>query len=120
MIKLFAAIRNFWLAITIFTFAVITILSLYPLQDLPDFPGNDKTHHFIAYGSLMFPVALRKPNHWMFIGLFFVLWSGGIELVQPYVNRYGDWFDLAANTLGIFFGFLSAQVINYFLPSEKK
>ena len=116
MIILFATIRTYWIAITLFTLAVITILSLYPLQSLPSLPGSDKTHHFIAYGALMFPVALRRPNYWMFIGLFFVFWSGGIELVQPYVNRYGEWLDMVANTAGLFFGLLAAQVITWFWP----
>ncbi|WNC68801.1 VanZ family protein [Thalassotalea nanhaiensis] len=116
---LFATIRTYWIAIALFILAVITALSLYPLQSLPSVPGSDKTHHFIAYGALMFPVALRRPNNWMFIGLFFVFWGGGIELVQPYVNRYGEWLDMAANTGGIFFGLLAAQFINWFWPDSQ-
>jgi len=33
-----------------------------------------------------------------------VLWSGAIELIQPYVNRYGEWLDLAANVAGVAIG----------------
>ena len=35
---------------------------------------------------------------------FFIFWGGGIELLQPYVNRHGEWLDFAANSLGVVFG----------------
>jgi hypothetical protein len=116
MVSLLGIIRVYWVYITLFLFLAITIVSLFPLQNLPLLPGSDKTHHFIAYAALMFPVALRKPKFWLLIGLFFVCWSGGIELIQPYVNRYGEWLDLAANAAGIGFALLVAQFINWVSP----
>lgn len=113
MISLLATIRAYWIAITVFILAVITILSLYPLESLPAVPGSDKIYHLIAYAALIFPTALRKPKYWLLIGLFFVCWSGGIELLQPYVNRYGEWLDLAANGMGIVCGLLLVQFINW-------
>ena len=95
---------------------MITILSLRPLQKLPAVPGSDKTHHFIAYATLMFPTALRKPKHWQIIVLFFIGWSGAIELIQPYVNRYGELQDLAANIIGLVCGFLLVQIVNWLFP----
>ena len=35
----------------------IMILSLTPLEQLPDAPGSDKWHHFIAYGALALPLS---------------------------------------------------------------
>ena len=120
MISLLAIIRNYWITASLFTLTIITILSLYPLESLPSVPGSDKTHHFIAYGALMFPTALRKPKHWQFIGLFFICWSGAIELLQPFVNRYGEWLDMAANTTGILCGLLLAHFISrIFLDNSK-
>jgi VanZ family protein len=116
MVTLLGVIKRYWFAITLFMLTVITVLSLYPLQNLPSVPGSDKTHHFIAYAVLMFPVALQKPKHWLFIGLFFIGWSGGIELIQPYVNRYGEWLDMAANGIGVVVGLLAAQTIAYIFP----
>ncbi len=113
MVSLFVLIRNYWLLVTLLLLAVITALSLTPLPSLPEVPGSDKTHHFIAYGALMFPVALRKPKYWLLIGLFFVFWSGGIELLQPYVNRYGEWLDMLANTVGVLCGIVAAQVTSF-------
>jgi len=104
-------IQRHWLVITLLTLATITTLSLWPVDTLPKVPGTDKTHHFIAYAALMFPVALRQPRYWLLIGAFFIIWSGAIELVQPYVNRYGEWLDMAANTGGIIVGALVGLLI---------
>jgi hypothetical protein len=64
----------------------------------------------------MFPTALRKPKNWKLISLFFIAYSGAIEILQPYVNRYGEWLDMAANTTGIACGLLLAQLIINFFP----
>ena len=116
MITLLTLIRKYWIYFTLFILTVITVLSLVPLEELPPAPGSDKTHHFIAYAMLMLPTALRKPNYWPAIGLFFISWSGAIELLQPYVNRYGEFQDLAANIIGLFCGLLVAQLIKWLLP----
>lgn len=107
-------IRRYWLPISLSLLTAITILSLYPVAHLPSVPGTDKAHHFIAYGALMFPVALHKPKYWCYIALFFIVWSGAIELIQPYVNRYGEWLDLGANFLGLICGVLLAKLCHYF------
>ncbi len=116
MFTLLVYIKNHWISLTLFSLTAITTLSLWPLENLPSVPGNDKTHHFIAYAVLMFPVALRKPNNWKLIGLFFISYSGVIELLQPYVNRYGEWLDMAANTTGLVCGLLVVELIIYFFP----
>lgn len=64
----------------------------------------------------MFGVALRKPKNWLFIAVLFICWSGGIELIQPYVNRYGEWLDLAANVGGLMCGIILANIINWIFP----
>jgi VanZ family protein len=114
MIKLLTLVRTNWVAFTMINLLIITTLSLWPLEKLPSVPGTDKTHHLIAYAALMFPVALRKPDKWIMIGLLFVAYSGAIELLQPYVSRYGEWLDMAANTLGIICGLIVAELINRF------
>jgi len=119
MNTLLTFIKTNWIAFTLITLAVITTLSLWPLGKLPSVPGSDKTHHFIAYAALMFPTALRKPKYWKLIGLFFIVCSGAIELLQPYVNRYGEWLDMAANTTGVVCGLLFAKLTIYFFPFIK-
>lgn len=107
-------IETNWIVLTTLVLAAITVLSLVPLDELPEVPGTDKTHHVIAYAVLMFSVALKKPKYWILIGVFFVAYSGGIELIQPYVNRYGEWVDLLANTLGLILGTIAGFFVNYY------
>lgn len=116
MIRLLTFIKTNWIIFTLFTLAVITALSLWPLEKLPSVPGTDKFHHLIAYAILMFLTALRKPNKWILLCLLFIAYSGVIELLQPYVNRYGEWLDFAANVTGAICGLIIAWVINYFFP----
>lgn len=111
MIRIISIIKNHWITITIFILVAITFLSLLPLAELPEVPGTDKTHHFIAYGLLMFPVALRKPGKWPLFALYFVIYSGAIELVQPLVNRHGEWLDLGANVLGLICGMAFTEIL---------
>jgi len=111
-LQLIHFIKKHWCPISLTVLALITTLSLTPLPHLPSVPGSDKTHHFIAYAGLFFPVALAKPKHWLLIGLLFIFWSGAIELIQPYVNRYGEWLDLLANSVGLGCGFILAWLIN--------
>ncbi len=117
MIRLLTFIKTNWVALTLLTLAIITTLSLWPLGKWPSVPGTDKTHHLIAYAVLMFPAALRKPNKWILFGLLFITFSGVIELLQPYVNRYGEWLDMAANTIGVLCGLIIAELINYLFPA---
>lgn len=105
-------IKSNWGLLTIGILSAITALSLWPLDNLPEVPGTDKTHHLVAYALLMLPTAISKPKGWIFIGLLFIAYSGAIELIQPIVNRHGEWADLAANSAGILLGVFVAMVIN--------
>ena len=116
MIRLLSLIKTNWIIFTLFILLVITILSLWPLEELPSIPGTDKTHHLIAYAILMLPTALRKPDRWILLGLFFIAYSGAIELLQPYVNRYGEWLDMLANTAGVVCGLIISEIVNFFFP----
>ena len=119
--QIITAIKKYWLALTAILLTTITATSLWPADMLPDVPGTDKSHHLIAYAALMFPTALRKPKHWLFIALAFFTFSGVIELIQPYVNRYGEWLDLLANAFGLICGIVLAWLITFFVnPSRNK
>lgn len=119
MFWLLTFIRKNWLLLTIVMILVITGLSLWPLKEMPKVPGNDKIDHFIAYLFLMLPTALRKPNKWLLLGLSFILYSGVIELIQPYINRHGEWLDMLANASGVVSGIIIARFLNLF-PFRKK
>lgn len=112
MMQLIAIIQRYWLSLSILILLATTALSLSPLDSLPEAPGSDKTHHLIAYAALVFPTALRKPKLWKVIIICFALYSGLIELIQPHVNRYGEWMDFIANIGGLFIGVALAGLIN--------
>lgn len=113
MIRLLTLIKAKWLALTVIFLAAITALSLWPLDELPSLPGTDKIHHLIAYAVLALPAALRRPQRGILIGFLFVAYGGVIELLQPYVNRYGDWNDLLANAAGVACGLVAARLVNF-------
>jgi hypothetical protein len=112
-------IKVHWVVFTVTTLVAITLLSLWPLEQIPSVPGTDKTHHLIAYALLIFPTALRRPKNWMLIGLIFIAYSGTIELIQPYVNRYGEWLDMLANSAGVVCGALAAGLVNVLISRRK-
>lgn len=105
-------IKHYWHAITLVILTLITVGSLLPAEHLPPAPGSDKTHHFVGYCALMLPAALRRPKYWLALALFFVVWSGLIEIIQPYVNRYGEWLDMLANTGGVLIAIIITEVIS--------
>lgn len=94
---------------------VVSFLSLLPADELPPFPGTDKTHHLIAYAAVSFPVMLKHPRYLYLLAIGLTAYSGVIELIQPYVNRYGEWLDLAANACGVLIGGLLARYCQRFI-----
>ena len=106
------SLQQHWKPVTIFLLLVIAFLSLYPLSELPGVPGTDKTHHLVAYFLLAFPSGLKKPNKWVLFIFLFIIFGGFIEIIQPYVNRYGEWLDFLANTIGVILGFFIGVVLN--------
>lgn len=113
-------IEKFWWQLSLLIMISITAFSLWPADSLPQVPGTDKTHHFIAYALLVLPTALKQPKYWRVIALAFIAFSGLIELIQPYVNRYGEWLDLLANTVGIGCGIVLGMLCRHFASQPRK
>ena len=95
-------------------FAAITYLSLTSLPEPQIYPGSDKLHHFIAYAVLAFFATLSRVRFMnvVFVGLLVIAYGGFIEIVQPHVNRFGDWQDFWANTLGAVSGMAAVLIIH--------
>jgi hypothetical protein len=87
---------------------------------MPELPGTDKTHHLVAYFFLAFPLGLRKPNKWALFIFSFIIFGGIIEIIQPYVNRYGEWLDFYANTSGVIIGFFVGMILKNKLINKGK
>ena len=120
MIPLTQFINRYWIQLSLAMLLAITALSLHPLDNLPEAPGSDKTHHLIAYAALAYPASLRKPKRWQAIITIFALYSGLIELIQPHVNRYGEWMDFLANISGLIIGIAMAFLINKLMKHPKQ
>ena len=112
-------ILRLWRPTTILILSIILFLSLYPLPMLPMMnEGDDKLYHFFAYLFLVLPIGYAQPKY-TFLYLFtLILISGTIEVIQPYVNRYGEWLDFLANTIGIFVGFLVGRIVAKFMKNK--
>lgn len=101
---LFQFVANNAAVISIVILTAITTLSLLPLPELPEVAGGDKLHHIMAYLCLAIPVTVKGEGRLLWFLLFYITWSGAIELIQPFVNRYGEWADLLANGVGLLLG----------------
>ena len=120
MIPLTQFINRYWIQLSLVMLLAITALSLHPLDNLPEAPGSDKIHHLIAYAALAYPASLRKPKRWQAIITIFALYSGLIELIQPHVNRYGEWMDFLANISGLIIGIALAYLIDKLMKYPKQ
>lgn len=94
---------------------IITVLSGYPGRDLPKAPFDefDKLVHLVIYAMLSGLILLgflknqKTTTLYCWISIVIATAYGGIvELLQQYIfiNRYGDWYDFLANTLGAILG----------------
>ena len=92
------------LTLTAVITAAIVTLSLTPAPSLPPAPGSDKLHHIVAYAAAALPCALWHPRALIWVLPALVGVSGAIELIQPAVNRYGEWADMGANLGGLGIG----------------
>ena len=117
--KTFLFFYENWKIYTFLILIIITFLSLYPLKEKPSIPGSDKIHHLIAYSALTFGVGLRRPSNYILIIIFFSFYSGLIEIIQPYVNRFREVEDFLFNNLGIFIGLTLGIFINKIINKNK-
>ena len=117
--KTFLFFYENWKIYTYLIFIIITLLSLYPLQEQPNIPGSDKIHHLIAYSALAIGIGLRRPSNYVLIIIFFSFYSGLIEIIQPYVNRFREFEDFLFNNLGILIGLALGIFINKIINKNK-
>ncbi len=115
----FRLLSRYWQPVSALIFFAIVVLSLWPLPSLPKIPGTDKTHHFIAYTVLAFPVAMIRPYHWRKILIAFIVASATIEFLQPLVNRHCEFLDFSANIGGIACGAGLAWLTRLLIDEQK-
>ena len=111
--------------------ALITALSLWPSDELPDvmlFPYADKLIHAGMYGGFTFLLLWAWPSKFAGIRqiiplLLVISWGLLMEALQRYshLGRSFDLTDELANSLGFFPGWLFWKLVNKFeLKTVKK
>ena len=97
---------------------IICLGTLTPLLQAVDLPGTDKWHHYLAFAALTYPLTAASRRCWILIIAFGLAFGASIEIIQPYVNRFGDIADFTADAVGVLIGF-SFGVIGYFFKTIK-
>lgn len=97
-----------WSALWCLAIAAVVVVSLLPAGELPQAPGSDKLHHFLAYFALA-AAAVQLYARWTSLlgaGLGLVLLGLGLEHAQGALtdSRMADRWDALANTLGVIAG----------------
>ena len=96
-----------------FTFLVgfgIAYGTLFPLPEFPINQNNDKLTHIISFLILVFPISFLRQDKIIKVIFFSMIFGIGIEIIQPFVNRYGDINDVIANSIGILIGTILAKI----------
>ena len=110
---LFPSLKNA-IILTITFVVIICWGTLTPLPQKIDVPGSDKWHHFVAFAALVYPLALASKRYWLKIIIFSLLLGASIEIIRPYVNRFGEMKDFFADSIGVFMGILLAAIAHKF------
>ena len=92
----------------------ICVGTLTVLPEKMDVPGTDKWQHFVAFAILVYPITVASRTYWIPITVFALCLAASIEIIQPYVNRFGDIKDFQADTLGVFLGLLTGILVRRF------
>lgn len=96
---------------------VVGYLTLTPQLTL-NIAGSDKLHHLIGFATLSLPAAILYRHSLYWLLPFIIAFGGGIELVQPFVNRNGELADFWADLVGIFLGVGIGLIIRHRLNSN--
>ena len=87
--------------------ASVLLLSLLPVEQLPPqvLDWWDKAQHAMGFGWLALVGLLAYPRKPVMMCGYLLVYGGAIELAQAATGwRYGEWWDLAADGIGIMIG----------------
>ncbi len=106
-------LRFLWLAIGYALVLLVVFLSLSsdPVELEMDFPDQDKFFHALAYFGLMawFAQIYHDKFQRNMIALVFIFMGVTLEYLQSFdPNRYFEYADMVANSVGVALGFVVA------------
>lgn len=99
---------------------VIGLLSLLPVDRLPEVAVSDKLEHLIAYGLLGLLATLRRhtPRTLSLTLLLIIAYGAAIEYLQPYVGRFMELGDFIANSSGALLGVIIARGVQHLTAAD--
>ena len=77
--------------------------------------GADKLLHTAGFALLVMPMLMVRLKTGLVIAPLALLFGAAIELIQPYVNRFGDFSDFWADFVGVLIGVTLAILLNPFI-----
>ena len=80
--------------------------------------GADKLFHTAGFAMLVMPMLMVQLKTGLVIAPMALLFGGAIELIQPYVNRFGDLSDFWADFAGVLIGVTLAILLNPFVKQS--
>ena len=101
---LLSVFERYGVVLSLIALAVITGGSLVPRESGGDVGSADKVLHLVAYAVAILPLTQHKTQPRLIFAIGVLLWSGAIELVQPFVGRSASLLDLASNAAGLLLG----------------
>ncbi len=98
---------------------VIFVFALIPLPAPPPVPGTDKDHHLIAFAAFTLPCAALAPRSLLWVLPAIIAQAGLIEIIQPFVNRLGEWADFTADLKGVGLGLVIGLALHWALVARR-
>ena len=102
---------------------VIAVGSFIPSSSIPTVVVSDKWIHFIFYAIFSFLLFLSSlsntkrsnsiVNRWTYVFIIGAIVGVLVEIIQHSIisGRQGEWMDIVANCLGLFFALILSEII---------
>lgn len=117
--------HKFWYSLipSVIWALLIAVGSFIPSSTIPTVVVSDKWIHFLFYAIFSFLLFLSSlsntktntylVNRWTYVFVIGAIFGGVVEIIQDSIisGRQGEWMDIVANCLGLFFGLILSEII---------
>ena len=117
--------HKFWYSLipSVIWALLIAVGSFIPSSTIPTVVVSDKWIHFLFYAIFSFLLFLSSlsntktntylVNRWTYVFVIGAIFGGVVEIIQDSIisGREGEWMDIVANCLGLFFGLILSEII---------
>ena len=117
--------HKFWYSLipSVIWALLIAVGSFIPSSTIPTVVVSDKWIQFLFYAIFSFLLFLSSlsntktntylVNRWTYVFVIGAIFGGVVEIIQDSIisGREGEWMDIVANCLGLFFGLILSEII---------